>query len=212
MRIIDISVPVYPGMPAWPKLGGVRFIATSRMAAGKEANLTRAEMDLHAGTHIDAPWHFLEEGLTIDQLPLEAMIGKAVVAHFPDAETITAADLAALSLPEETSRLLFRTRNSRFWVEGEQEFRTDFTALSEDAARWLADRGMKLVGTDYLSIQHYGASTTVHKVLLGAGIVLVEGLNLADVEPGEYMLVCLPLKLVGVDGSPARAVLIPNSE
>ena len=206
-EIIDISVPVLPGMPVWPGDGDFRIVPVKRMAAGDKNNLSRLDCGVHTGTHVDAPWHFLEDGNTAEQLPLNAMIGEAFVAYLQEVDVITADTLAQLALPGSTTRLLLRTRNSELWETGVTEFRKDFVALTSDAAQWLVDQGIHLIGVDYLSVHRYGDGPLTHQILLRAGIVIVEGLNLAGVAPGKYELICLPLRLDGADGAPARAVL-----
>ena len=206
-EIIDISVPLVAEMPVWPGNAGVRLLPLKRMAAGDKNNLSGLECGLHTGTHVDAPWHFLENGRTVEQMSLDVMIGEAFVADLRAVDAITAETLAQLTLPEGTRRLLLRTRNSELWAEGVTEFKKDFTALTGDAAQWLVDHGIRLIGVDYLSVQHYGDGPLVHRVLLKAGVVIVEGLNLSCVAPGEYELICLPLPLVGAEGALARAVL-----
>lgn len=206
-EIVDISVPVLPGMPVWPGDSDVRLVPVKRMATGDKNNSSRLDCNVHTGTHVDAPWHFLDDGSTSEQLPLDAMMGEAFVAYLPEVDAITAETLFQLTLPAGTTRLLLRTRNSELWETGVTEFRKDFVALTSDAAQWLVDRGIRLIGVDYLSVHRYGDNAPTHQILLRAGIVIVEGLNLAVVAPGKYELICLPLRLDGADGAPARAVL-----
>lgn len=210
--VIDISVPLQPDMPIWPESVGLRLSRTSRLDAGDEANVSRLDCDVHVGTHVDAPWHFWEDGATVEQLALDILIGPAIVAHLPEASIITASDLANLALPPGTERLLLRTRNSELWASGVTEFREDYVALTADAARWVVDQDIRLIGVDYLSVQRYDDSSLVHQVLLEAGVIILEGLNLASAQPGAYELICLPLKLVGTEGAPARAVVRPLSD
>ena len=206
-EIIDISVPLLPEMPVWPGDGGISIVPVKRMARGDKNNLSRLDCGVHAGTHVDAPWHFLDEGSTVEQLPLDALIGEAFVAYLPEVDIIAAETLARLTLPNGTTRLLLHTRNSELWERGVTEFRKNFVALTSDAAQWLVDHGIRLIGVDYLSVHRYGDGPLIHQILLGAGIIIVEGLNLTGVAPGKYELICLPLRLDGVDGAPARAVL-----
>ena len=206
-EIIDISVPLLPEMPVWPGDGDFRIVPVKRMATGDKNNVSRLDCGVHTGTHVDAPWHFLEDGSTAEQLPLDAMIGEAFVAYLPEVDVITAETFAQLMLPRGTTRLLLHTRNSELWETGVTEFRKDFVALTSDAAQWLVDQGIRLIGVDYLSVHRYGDGPLTHQILLRAGIVIVEGLNLAGVAPGKYELICLPLRLNGADGAPARAVL-----
>jgi len=135
-------------------------------------------------------------------------MGPALVAEALEADALTADILAELAIPLGADRVLLRTRNSDLWARGEGEFAEDFVAITEDGARWLVERGIGLVGIDYLSIAPYGASVPTHQMLLRAGVILVEGLDLSQVAPGMYQFVCLPLKIVGGDGAPARAILI----
>lgn len=206
-KIIDISVPLQSQIPVWPGSVGFHLTRTLRLEAGDLSNVSRLDSDVHIGTHVDAPWHSLEHGATVEQLSLEILIGPAVVAYLPKVDTITASDLAKLALPSGTQRLLLRTRNSELWTAGVTEFRTDFVALTADAARWVVDNGIQLIGVDYLSVQCYGDSPLTHEILLEADVIIVEGLNLDQVQPGDYELTCLPLRLVGAEGAPARAVL-----
>jgi arylformamidase len=205
--ILDISIPLRPQMPTWPGSVGVRLTPISRLSAGDPANVSRLKCDVHVGTHVDAPWHFLEDGHGVEQLPLDILIGPAVVAHLPGVKAVAASDLASLALPPDTRRLLLRTRNSELWAANETRFRKDYVALTAEAARWVVDQGIRLIGVDYLSVQRYDDSPLTHHILLRAGVVVLEGVNLADVEPGVYELLCLPIRLVGADGAPARAVL-----
>ena len=206
--IVDISLPLRPDMPIWPGSAGLRLTRTSRLEAGDSANVSRLDCDVHVGTHVDAPRHFWEDGATVEQLPLDILIGPAVVAYLPEVNVITADDLESLKLPAGTERLLLRTRNSELWAAGVTEFRKDYVALTADAARWVVEQDILLIGVDYLSVQRYQDGPTVHQTLLRAEVVIIEGLNLAGVESGEYELICLPLKLVGAEGAPARAVLV----
>lgn len=208
--IHDISVSLYNGMPVWPDSSGIGLFRTSKMESGDECNISRLDCDIHVGTHIDAPYHFSTTGATVDKIQLEKLVGPAVVVHFPDSKVITVQDLESVVLPEGISRILFRTRNSDLWEKEITEFRQDYVALTSDAAAWIVDKGFSLVGIDYLSIQRYGDDPTAHKILLDKDVVILEGLSLANIEPGTYELVCLPLKLKGVEGAPARAVLIDS--
>jgi arylformamidase len=196
-------------MPTWPDSVGLRLVRTMSLEAGDKANVSRLDCDVHMGTHVDAPWHFLKDGFTVDAMSLDMLIGPAVVGYLPEASVITPSELADLNLPSSTKRLLLRTRNSELWAAGVTEFRKEYVALSADAARWVVDRGIQLVGIDYLSVQCYEDNPLTHKILMTAGVIIVEGLNLIDVQPGLYELICLPIRLVGADGAPVRAVLRP---
>ena len=207
-EIIDISVPLKPEMPVWPGSAGFKLYRTMNLAAGDEANVSQLETDVHVGTHVDAPCHFLQEGTAVEELSLDVLIGPAYVAYLPEVKAVTSADLEELNLPPNTTRLLLCTTNSQLWANNVTEFNNDFVALTADGAQWLADKGIRLIGVDYLSVQRYYDSTLTHEILLKAGIIILEGLNLTNVTAGMYKLVCLPIKLVGSDGAPARAVLI----
>jgi arylformamidase len=204
MEIFDISVPIRDGMIHYDGNPPVHVTRAQSIAAGDPANVTELDMGAHTATHVDAPDHFLAGAPGAEALPLEVMIGPAEVV---DATRATSAlDLATLHdlelPPQGTERILFKTRNSQLWARA--EFTRDFVRLDGPAAAFLVERGVRLLGIDYLSI----GDAEAHKILLSAGVVCVEGLDLRRVEPGSYELVCLPLKLVGSDGAPARAVLI----
>lgn len=209
MRIYDISLTISPDLPVWPGDPSVDLHQTAFMDHGDPCNLTFLALNVHAGTHLDAPHHFMNDYRTVESLPLEVLTGPAYVVHYQDdVEAITADLLEATAIPAGATRLLFRTRNSQLWQAGEWEFKTDFVAVSVDGAGWLVQHGIKLVGVDYLSVAPFGAGEPTHKILLGAGVVAVEGLDLSEVEQGSYDLYCLPLKLLGSDGAPARAILV----
>jgi arylformamidase len=196
-------------LPVWPGDASIELAAVMRLSEGDEANVSRLACSVHSGTHIDAPAHFIEDGATVDQLPLDILRGRAVVVDIPQADKITARLLETLPLPPRTTRLLLKTRNSDLWADPAHRFHEKFVALCTDAAEWLVAEGFQLVGIDYLSIQRYkDAEPLTHRTLLSAGVVIVEGLDLRGVEPGDYELVCLPLKLAGCEGAPARAILI----
>jgi len=206
-ELIDISIPLKTGMVCWPGSPGFTLTRIMDMEMGDVANGSQINTDVHIGTHIDAPWHSIPNGATIEQLPIDVLIGPAYVLRLPDVSEITGDILRKTNIPKGTERLLFHTRNSSIWNSNEMEFRKDFVALTLDGAEWISKNDIKLVGIDYLSIQPFGESMEIHNVMLKKGIVIVEGLNLSGVEQGNYELICLPLRLVGAEGSPARAVL-----
>jgi len=206
-KIIDISLPLKPDIPVWPDSIGFHITPTKTLEAGDEANLSRLECDVHVGTHIDAPGHFIKGGNAVEQIDLDNLIGPAWVAFLPDVKAVTADDLNKLELSAEIRRLLLKTRNSELWARGETEFKKDFVALTPDAAQWIVDKGINLIGIDYLSIQCFGDSPLTHRILLESDVIILEGLNLCGVHSGIYELICLPLNLVGAEGAPARAVL-----
>jgi arylformamidase len=158
---------------------------------------------------VDAPLHFIENGATVEQLRLNILVGPARVVELPGINIITPDMLDAQKLPPETDRLLFKTKNSELWTDPGHEFNPNFVALSPESANWMVNKGIKLVGIDYLSIQMFkDAEPLTHRLLLEAGIIIIEGLNLREVSPGVYQLICLPLKLAGCEGAPARAILV----
>jgi arylformamidase len=208
VRLIDVTVALHPAIPRF----GNRPPAPSSeplrsQARGDRSNSSRLCMSSHHATHVDAPAHFIPGGATVDQLPLDALVGPARV--FELSAQRTAADLDALDWPPGTERVLFRTPNSARWDE--PTFYADYVAVAPDAARWLVARGVRLVGIDYLSIETYEPpSPDTHLTLLGAGVVVLEGLDLRHVTPGPYTLLCLPLKFLGADGAPARTLLVED--
>jgi len=209
MKIYDISLPLSSAMPVWPGDPSILIEQVESMEKGADYNLTRVAASVHSGTHVDAPRHFICNGIPVDQLSLDVLTGPCAVAQLPDsAPAITVETLESLFLPEGTIRLLFRTRNSLLWARGESRFQEDFVAITESGARWLVDRGVLLVGIDYLSVAPFLDSTPTHQVLLGAGVIVIEGLDLSSVPQGVYDLYCLPLKLRDAEGAPARAILI----
>jgi arylformamidase len=209
MTIHDISLTLSPDLPTWPGDPGLELELFESMDKGAHVNVTKISTSVHMGTHVDAPHHFLNDGRTIEQLPLDMLTGPCYVLQLPDGvEEITAEVLDRTEITSEMKRVLFGTRNSHLWARGETQFHTDFVAITEDGAEWLVERGVQLVGVDYLSVAPYGDSGPTHHVLLKAGVVIVEGLNLSNVMRGFYDLYCLPLKIAGSDGAPARAILI----
>ncbi len=205
----DISLPIAPNMPTWPSDAPITVEPTSRVGQGDSSNVSRLGMSSHTLTHVDPPAHFIDRGGTVDRLPLDVLIGPAIVVEpHPEKNLITATDLGQLGL-RRAERVLIKTRNSYLWAGGPYEFQTDYISLSKDAAAWLVSRGVKLVGVDYLSVEAYGSGDhAVHHALLGSGVVVVEGLNLSQVPEGRYQLICLPLKIQNGDGAPARVVLV----
>jgi arylformamidase len=203
---IDISTPLRNGMAHWPGDRPFELRCESGMSQGAEYNLSSFSTSAHVGTHMDAPLHFLAGGASMDALPLDVVIGRARVLGIQDPERIRTRELDGYRI-QAGERILFRTANSRrAW--GDEPFDTRFVAFAAEAAEYLAQIRPALVGVDYLSVGAFesdGAET--HRALLGAGIWVVEGLNLHHVQPGEYELVCLPLRMAGAEGAPARAAL-----
>ncbi len=208
--LIDISVTIGADLPIWPGSPGFRLEALERIDEGDEANVSQLTCDVHTGTHVDAPRHFVDDGKTADQIPLDVLVGPALVARVPDEiDTITAEVLDGLGISDDTDRLLLRTRNSTLWSRYPASFRQDYVALSSDAAQWVVDHGLRCLGVDYLSVQRYDDGPETHQVLLRDDVVVIEGLNLMNVGPGRYELLCMPIKLQGADGAPARVGIRP---
>ena len=205
---IDVSVPVRSGMVHWPGDPEVKLERVESIARGAEANLTRIAMSAHTGTHVDAPLHFFDDDPGIEALPLEIALGPARVIGIEGEEPIDRGQLEGLGIAGG-ERILFRTHNSDHpWAD--RKFDRGFVYVSVEAAEFLGEVGISLVGVDYLSVGAYrGDGAETHRALLGAGAWVVEGLDLSAVEPGDYDLICLPIKLVGSDGAPARALLRP---
>ena len=202
---IDVSVPIRPGMPQWPGDQPLKVTSTADVERGDEYSASRATLGWHTGTHMDAPGHFVRGGARIDRFPPDTGVGPARVIGIRNRRLVTAAELRGHGI-RRGERVLFRTRNSALWRSG--GFQRDFVSISEDAALLLADRGVRLVGIDYLSIDPFESQAKpAHHLLLGAGIWVVEGLNLSSARPGRYDLICLPLRIEGGDGSPVRALL-----
>ncbi len=205
---IDISATIKSGMVHWPGDPKIELKQIQSIAKGATANVSHISMGSHTGTHMDAPFHFFPKGKGIDTIPLDVTVGKARVIEIHDRESIKTEELKRSHI-RSGERILFKTRNSRHcW--GTDIFIKDFVYISAEAAKFLAVRKIKSLGVDYLSVGGFfkdGEAT--HRALLKAGIWIIEGLNLSKVRPGEYELICLPLKLFHGDGAPARAMVLP---
>ena len=209
MTIFDISLKISTDMTIWPGNEAVALTRSRSMDKGDHLNMTSLALSVHTGTHVDAPDHFLNNGQGIDSLPLDILTGPCYVTQLPDdVDEISADVLERIPIGEGTIRLLFGTRNSRWWARQDYQFHNDYVAVTADGAEWLVEHGIKLVGVDYLSVAPMEDSTAPHVTLLKAGVIIVEGLNLAEIPRGFYNLYCLPLNIQGADGAPARAILI----
>lgn len=209
MEIYDISLTITNGMVVWPGDPQVRLERVSKIEEGAHANVSSLQMSVHTGTHLDAPYHFVHGAKTIDALPLEVLIGPVQVVYIADeVDLITADVIKAAGISAGTSRVLFKTRNSAYWLKAIQTFEKDFVAVSADGAQLLVEMGIRLVGIDYLSIAPFNDGVPTHQILLKNEIVVLEGINLTGIPAGSYSLICLPPKLGGSDGSPARAILL----
>ena len=205
MKLIDVTVPLDAHLPHYPGNTPFTVEPIKRLARGDTSNLSTLHLSAHAGTHVDAPFHFFDDAPGAEALPLELLIGRARVIEITTRKAIGPDDLARTDLSEDI-RLLIKTHNSRLW--GTSEFHSDYVGLTEAGARYLVERGVKVLGVDYLSVEEFRKpGAPAHRALLGGGTIVIEGLNLRDVEPGGYELYCLPLRLVGTDGAPARVVL-----
>lgn len=210
MRIYDVSVPLSDKTPTYPGDPGIEISEWKSLARGDSANVSLVHFGAHSGTHVDAPAHFIEGAAGVDSLSLDILIGEAQVVEVPD--NVSLIDLAFVNghCRPESKRVLFKTRNSRFWDGESPVFHADFTHLDLGAAQWLVSQGTRLVGIDYLSIEKFKSKNhETHLALLSQGVVILEGLDLRGISAGLYELICLPLKLAGGngDGAPARVVL-----
>jgi arylformamidase len=205
MKLIDVTVPLDANLPTYPGNTPFTLEAIKRIVRGDSSNVSTLHMSSHAGTHVDAPRHFFDDAPGADALSLEAMMGPARVVEITSRAGIDAEELARVDLSNDV-RVLFKTWNSSLWTSA--EFRRDFVGVTAAGAERLVANGVRLVGVDYLSVEQFRRpGAPAHRVLLGAGAIVVEGLNLRDVEPGVYDMVCLPLRVVGADGAPARVLL-----
>jgi arylformamidase len=209
MRILDVSLPLSPTLPVWPGDPPIEITRTLATADGGIANVSRLRLGTHSGTHVDPPFHFIDGGATMDAIPIERWIGAARVVEIADPAAVTRRELESKNL-SGAKKLLFKTRNSELWNDPSHAFRTDFVAVDLDAAKYIVELGIDLVGIDYFSIEKYDAEPghPVHHTLLVAGVLVIEALDLREAREGDYTLYCLPLRIVGGDGAPARVILI----
>ena len=207
MTYIDVSLAIHKGLIVWPGDPPVKLDWQARIGAESHSNITTLNICAHTGTHVDAPFHFLPHGKTVDTLELEKMIGKVRIIDIPDSiQVLSGPYFASLDFPQ-SKRILFKTRNSSFWAQNTKKFMQNYVALDSSGATWLVEHGIEVVGIDYLSIATFEATQEPHEILLGAGLIVIEGLDLSNVNAGEYKLICLPINLVGRDGAPARVIL-----
>jgi arylformamidase len=209
MKIFDVTVPITNSMPVWPGDPRVNNQLVASLTNGNEANVTGMNMSAHTGTHIDAPRHFIEKGAAIEKLDLNTLLGEVEVIEIDSNLTqIRETDLKTLRPNGWKPRILFKTRNSSLRLFEKESFFNNFTALTADAAEYLVNQGVKLVGIDYLSIAPFDKGVDTHIVLLRNNVIVIEGLNLSDIPAGIYDLVALPILLENADGAPARVLLI----
>ncbi len=204
-KIYDISVDIQKGMPTYP--GDPKYKSRKLKSVEHDGyEIHRLTLGNHTGTHVDAPAHFVEGGATITELPLDILTGRVRVVEIVDKEKVGLQEIQNLQL-ENDFRILLKTRNSSLWKK-KKRFQKNYVYLTLDAAQYFAENDIKLIGFDYLSLEKFGDSNhPVHRYLLGNQVIIVEGLNLSEVEPGEYEMSCLPMKLTGLDGAPARVIL-----
>lgn len=212
MKIYDISLPITPTMPVWPGDPPVQITQVSAISQGDSANISQLTIGVHCGTHIDAPKHFVDDGNSVDKIPLNKLIGKVFVMEIDPTENVIS-DVVLKQHPdrrllEKTSKIIFRTKNSSLWDEYPNTFQKDYVGINTYGARYLSQFNLDLIGIDYLSIAPYEESKQPHEILLTHETILLEGLNLSRVPGGIYDLYCLPLKLTGCEGSPARVILV----
>jgi len=210
VMIYDVSVPITNSMPVWPSDPPVKLTPKSHLSrdGSHTVRLTEINMGSHTGTHIDAPWHFVDTGKQLSEIPLDQLVGPAIVVLLEGVRSITRADLQTLDF-QDCPRVLFKTENSRHWNDG--KFYEDFVYLEPDGAQHLVDKGVRVVGIDYLSIDQFKSlKHPSHFVLLGKDVAILEGLNLSQIEPGCYHMVALPLNLQDADGAPTRVILMDD--
>jgi arylformamidase len=205
MTFIDVTVPLDSNLPVYPGNTPLTIEPIKRLASGDSSNVSTLHLGAHSGTHVDAPCHFLADGEGADALSLDLLIGPARVLEVTAQTSIGPDELRASGFAGDT-RLLLKTHNSQLW--GSPTFHPDYAGVTEAGARFLVEHGVKVVGVDYLSVEVFKApGAPAHHILLGGGTVVIEGLDLRRVDPGIYDMMCLPLRLVGCDGAPARVVL-----
>jgi arylformamidase len=208
MKLIDVTVPLDHNVPVYPGNTPFRVEPIKRISHGATSNLSTLHMSAHSGTHVDAPRHFFDAGPAVEDLPLELLCGRARVIETASAAGIGPDELQEHDLSSDL-RVLIKTRNSGLWSS--PEFHPEYVGVTEGGARYLVEHGVKVVGVDYLSVEQFKKpGAPAHHVLLGAGTIVIEGLNLLTVTPGVYEMFCLPLRVVGADGAPARVVLREN--
>lgn len=203
---IDITYSISNVLPKWP--GSIGFEATWNMNMPENPNnSSQILLDCHFGTHLDEPLHFVEQGKSVDQIELSKLIGEAYVVEISGVRSITSHHLENAGIPKSCKRILIKTDNQKYWIENKTTFQENFCSIDKSGAEWIVKRGIVLVGIDYLSIQRFNDNIDTHVILLSAEVVIVETLNLQEVIQGWFELICLPIKLKGLEGAPVRALL-----
>jgi arylformamidase len=206
---IDVSVRIHPDMSIWPGSIGVRVTRTRSFEQGDGVVETRLDMDVHCGTHVEGPMHLVEGGAPVQDVSLDTFVGPVWVADVRGSDRLTREVLAGADVPADARRVLLKTDNSVLWTDPTRAFTPEFAALTVDGAQWAVDRGLKLIGIDYLSIQRFEDRAETHRRLMLGGVAILEGLDLRRANGGWYRLTCLPLLLDGTEAAPARAILEP---
>ena len=208
---IDITFPLNSSLPKWPGSKGFEFVQIKSFESDG-VNHTEISLDNHYGTHVDAPLHFTKDGKSIESLDLDKLLGKAYIVEIYGVKSIGALELELANIPLEATKLLIKTDNEELWKSNRSDFEPDFTALSAEGAQWLINRGIELVGIDYLSIQRYLDGPETHLLLLKNEVIIVECLKLEDVSTGWYDLICLPILIAGAEGASARVLVKKQQE
>jgi arylformamidase len=208
MKIIDISIPLSSNLPTWPGGYGLSISRLQIIDEQNPVNVSKIDFDVHSGTHIDAPLHFVNNGKTTNEIPLENLIGECLVVEISENKNIiTAKDLDQLNFVKSYKKILFKTSNSFHNLWSKSEFDNEYCALSSDGAEWIVQNMIELIGIDYCSIQKFHDSIETHQILLNNNVIILEGLDLRNVNPGVYNLICLPISVDDVEGVPVRAIL-----
>ena len=212
MKIFDITLPITNDLPGWPGDTPIDIQQTSRIGDGENANVSKIQFSVHTGTHIDAPLHFIESGISIDKIPVSKLIGQVYVIEIEESINLITAEVLKKHPTrqkwERSKKILFKTRNSSFWKHSSNEFLTDYVGVDTSASEFLAGFNFDLIGIDYLSIAAYQDILKPHQILLRREIVLLEGVNLENISQGFYEIYCLPLLIHDSDGAPARVILV----
>ena len=214
MQVYDVSVPLSRNTPTYPGDPGIAIKPWLQLANGDPANVSLINFGLHSGTHVDAPAHFIEGGAKVGSMPLASLLGEAEVVEVAPHVDVIDKKFVVDNCVSGSQRVLFKTRNSVYWGDTERGFHEDYVYIDPNAANWLVESGVKLVGIDYLSVEKFNSdSFPTHLAFLSRGVVIVEGLDLRAVPAGQYELLCLPLKIAGGsgDGAPARVILRTSS-
>lgn len=211
MEIFDITIPLNADTPVWEGDEGVKLSQVASLKKGDGFNVSWLEMGVHSGTHIDAPFHLFDHGKTVDKIPLEKLVGEAHVLSIPqEVKVITSEVLVQSGFDGQQKKLLLKTSNSNLWEKDPHTFNKNFSAIDTACAQFLAEKKIELIGIDYFSISPIKELKPPHEILLNSDIVILENINLFDVNPGVYMMFCLPINLTGADGAPARVILVRN--